>query len=264
MLKRLLTCTLAGCLLAATCHAKVVTETINYKVADHLFTGYLAYDDAKPKHPGVLVVHEWWGHNEYARKRARMLAEAGYTAFALDMYGTGKVADHPSDAQAFMQEVFANEEAAEKRFHAAYNLLQKNPHTQSDKMAAIGYCFGGAIVLHMARVGMPLDAVVSFHGSLAANLPEEQKPDIKGVVQVFTGGEDKMVPAAQVADFAQEMFENHVEYDIHVYKGAKHSFTNPDADMFAQKFNLPLAYNAKADADSWQKTLQLFAKVFGE
>jgi dienelactone hydrolase len=150
-------------LLPLTAGAAVKTDEVSYLVGDKEFTGYLTYDDAtESRRPGVLVVHEWWGHNAYARKRAEMLAELGYTAFALDMYGTGKLAEHPDDAKAFMQAVTANMPEAEKRFAMAKAVLQSHPTVDPDRVAAIGYCFGGGIVLHMARTGIDLDGVVSL------------------------------------------------------------------------------------------------------
>lgn len=242
--------------------AGIVTEEVSYTVDDTTFNGYLAYDDSKGKRPGILIVHEWWGYNDYAKNRAYMLAKAGYTALALDMYGSGKVASHPDNAKTFMMEVFNDLPAAEKRFDAAYTLLNNHKATMKDSIAAIGYCFGGAIVLHMARIGKPLAAVASFHGSLGSNLPAEIKPDIKARIRIFTGAADSMVPAEQVAAFTLEMFNAGADFGVQVYPGVKHSFTNPGADTLAKKFDMPLAYDMNADADSWQQTLALFTASF--
>lgn len=242
--------------------AKIITEDVKYTVDGTEFSGYLAYDDSTGKRPGILIVHEWWGYNDYAKNRAYMLAKAGYTALALDMYGSGKVADHPDNAKAFMMEVFNNLPGAEKRFDAAYAVLNNHKATARDNIAAIGYCFGGAIVLHMARLGKPLAAVVSFHGSLGSNLAADRKPDIKSRIRVFTGGADTMIPAEQVSGFTQEMFSAGADFGVQVYAGAKHSFTNPGADKLGKKFDMPLAYDQKADSDSWQQTLALFASTF--
>ncbi|NOQ76942.1 MAG: dienelactone hydrolase family protein, partial [Methylococcaceae bacterium] len=134
---------------ANTVNAEIRSEVINYQIAGQPFQGYLSYDDAiTGKRPGVLVVHEWWGHNAYARKRADMLAAMGYTAFALDMYGKGKLAEHPEDAKKFMQATLADMNIAEARFNAAKQFLQKHPSVESNQVAAIGYCFGGGVVLH--------------------------------------------------------------------------------------------------------------------
>ncbi|HEY9032789.1 MAG TPA: dienelactone hydrolase family protein [Pseudomonadales bacterium] len=261
-MKRRLLGLLIGTLLSTTSHAKLVTEEIRYPVDGQEFTGYLAYDDSLGQRPGVLIVHEWWGHNDYARERAEQLAGEGYTAFALDMYGSGKLANHPKDANAFMTEVFNNLPAAQQRFLAAFQLLNDHPATRKDAIAALGYCFGGAIVLHMARIGTPLDAVISYHGSLGSNLPADTRPNIQGVIQVFTGGRDPMIPAEQVAGFSREMFEAGADYGITVYRNAQHSFTNPRADAVGREFAMPLAYDAAADADSWRQTLALLQRVW--
>jgi dienelactone hydrolase len=243
-------------------NAAVKTEEVRYRVGDSEFTGYLAYDDAvSGKRPGVIVIHEWLGHNAYARKRAEMLAESGYTAFALDMYGSGKLADHPDDAKAFMQAVVSDMQQAEARFDEARSILQRHPSVDAEHIAAIGYCFGGGMVLHMARAGKDLDGVVSFHGSLGTQTPAE-KDRVKARVLVFNGAADPFVPSEQVAAFEAEMEQAGVEYELENYAGVKHSFTNPDADSFAQRFDMPLAYDEKADKDSWQRTLAFFRDIF--
>ena len=152
-----------------TLRVDVAGENITYNSDGTQLEGYIAYDKSKEgKRPGVLVVHEWWGHNDYARKRADDLAKLGYTALAVDMYGEGKTANHPADAEKFMMEVFNNMSVGEARFNAALELLKQQPTVDPEKIAAIGYCFGGAVVLHMARIGTDLDAVVSFHGVLSS------------------------------------------------------------------------------------------------
>lgn len=251
------------CVFSINAAAALKTEEIVYRVGETQFTGYLAYDDAvEGRRPGVLVVHEWWGHNAYARKRADMLAKLGYTAFALDMYGTGKVADHPDDAKGFMQAVVGNMPEAEKRFDKAKSILQEQPTVDPDHIAAIGYCFGGGIVLHMARAGGDLDGVVSFHGSLGTQTPAE-KGKVKARVLVFNGAADPFVPPEMVAAFKQEMEQAEVDYQLESYPGVRHSFTNSEADEFARRFEMPLAYDKHADQDSWQRTQAFFAEIFG-
>ena len=248
--------------LSAAATAALNSKEIVYRVGGKEFTGYLVYDDAiKGKRPGVLVVHEWWGLNDYARKRADMLAELGYTAFALDMYGTGKVADHPDDAKSFMQAVTSNMPEAEKRFDTAQMILQRQPTVDPRHIAAIGYCFGGGIVLHMARVGDDLDGVVSFHGSLGTAKPAE-KGKVKAKVLVFTGAADPFAPPETVSAFEQEMQQAGADYQLISYPGVKHSFTNPGADSFAKRFGMPLAYDKHADEDSWQRTQAFFKEIF--
>ena len=250
------------CAFSATGAAAVKGREITYQVDGKNFTGYLAYDDAiKGKRPGVLVVHEWWGLNDYARKRADMLAKLGYTAFALDMYGSGKVADHPDDAKAFMQAVINNMPEAEKRFNKAKSILQHEPTVDARHIAAIGYCFGGGIVLHMARVGDDLDGVVSFHGELGTSEPAK-KGAVKAKVLVFTGAADPFAPPELVKSFEQEMHNAGADYQLISYPGVKHSFTNPGADEFGRRFNLPLAYDKHADEDSWQRMQAFLKKVF--
>lgn len=250
--------------LSASVQAELRTQEIKYPVGDAVMTGYLAYDDAiSGPRPGVLVVHEWWGHNAYARKRAEMLAGLGYTALALDMYGNGKVADHPDNAMAFMQEVVKNMPEAERRFNAARELLQSQPTVDRERIAALGYCFGGAMVLHMARVGTDLDAVISYHGSLGTQTPA--KPGaVKARVLVFTGEADPMVTPEQVQAFEHEMTAANAYYELVSYSNVKHSFTNPDADALGRQFNLPLEYNAQADASSWRRTQAFLKSVFAQ
>lgn len=207
----------------------------------------------------MLVVHEWWGHNEHARNSARKLAEAGYVALALDMYGDGKQANHPDQAGKFSGEVGKNLPLMKSRFEAGMKLLRKQAQVDAKRVAAIGYCFGGSVVLQMAREGENLRAVASFHGGLAAEHPA--KPGkVKAKVLVMNGAEDPFVPAEQIAAFKKEMESAKVDYKFVNYPGAKHSFTNPDADTNGAKFNMPLSYNAKADQESWTE-LQSFLKL---
>jgi dienelactone hydrolase len=252
-----------GLMIAATAaHAAVQGKEVSYSANGTTLKGYVAYDDAvKGKRPGVLVVHEWWGHNEYARKRARMLAEQGYTALAVDMYGDGKQAHHPDDAGKFSSEVSKNAVLAKARFDAAYSLISKEATVDANNIAAIGYCFGGSVVLNMARIGEPLKAVESFHGGLGTDTPAEAGK-VKARVASFTGEDDQWIPATQVAAFRQEMEKAGVTYKVVTYPGAKHSFTNPDADKFGQEFKLPLAYNAAADKASWEAGLAFLADAF--
>lgn len=242
--------------------AEIKSTIINYKVASQPFQGYLSYDDAIPgKRPGVIVVHEWWGHNAYARKRADMLAKMGYTAFALDMYGTGKLAKHPDDAKKFMQATLANMNIAEARFNTAMALLQKHPTVMPKKIAAIGYCFGGGTVLHMARAGTSLAGVVSFHGSLASKITAKMGK-ITAEMLVLNGEDDPFVTTEQINIFKKEMNQAAVSLEFINYPKAKHSFTNPNANAVGKKFEMPLAYNEKADKDSWQRMRTFLARIF--
>ncbi|MCI0696100.1 dienelactone hydrolase family protein [candidate division KSB1 bacterium] len=242
--------------------AEVRHEEVAYTANGLTMKGYLAYDDAvKGKRPGVLVVHEWWGHNEYARKRAGMLAELGYTALAVDMYGDGKQAAHPDSAGKFAGAVMQNMEAAKARFLAALELLKKHETVDGGRIAAIGYCFGGGVVLQMARLGVDLEGVVSFHGSYGTQTPA-QAGKVKAAVLVCHGADDPFSTAEQVAALKKEMAGAKVDFQFNSYEGAKHSFTNPDADENGKKFNLPLAYNKMADEKSWADMKQFFKKIF--
>ena len=244
--------------------AAVKGEEVQYKAGNTVLKGYLAYDDAvKGKRPGVLVVHEWWGHNEYARERARMLAGLGYTALALDMYGDGHQAHHPDEAGKFSSEVRKNLTMAKARFDAAQHLLKKHPTVDGKNIAAIGYCFGGAIVLEMARQGEPLKGVVSFHGNLNTEQPAKAGK-VKARLLVLTGEADPFVPAEQVEAFKKEMDAAKANYRVIAYPGAKHSFTSKEADQYGQKFNMPLAYNAEADQKSWAEMQAFFKEIFAQ
>lgn len=239
-------------------------EVVDYEVDGVPLKGFLAYDEnrAGPR-PGVLVVHEWWGHNEYSRKRAEMLAEMGYTAFALDMYGDGKLAEHPEDAQKFMMEATEEMSVAVARFEAARELLEGHSTTDSERIAAIGYCFGGAVVLHMARLGTDLDAVASFHGDLVARA-EVEPGAIQARILVANGEDDPFVSQEQIAAFLQEMEDADADMEFVAYPGAVHSFTNPAATEIGEAFDMPLAYDATADRESWNKLAALLAETFAE
>lgn len=251
-------------LLAFETSAEIVTREVSYKQGDTVMKGLVAYDDSiEAKRPGVLVIHEWWGHNDYTRKRARMLAELGYTALAVDMYGDGKTADHPDDAGKFSSAVGGNLPLAKARFDAALDTLKQQPTVEADKIAAVGYCFGGGILLNMARMGTDIAGVVSYHGSVATNSPAK-KGDIKTSIRVFNGADDPFVKAEQIEAFKKEMESVGADYKLVNYPGAVHAFTNPDADTFGKKFNLPLAYNEQADKDSWQQTQEFFKEIFAE
>ena len=224
--------------------------------------GYLAYNaDQEGRRPGILVVHEWWGQNDYARKRARMLAEMGYIALAVDMYGGGRQARHPDEAGEFAKSVMSSMETARKRFEAALQALKNHPATDSSRIAAIGYCFGGAVVLNMARSGVDLEGVVSFHGSLAG-ATSAAPGRFKGRILVCHGADDPLVSQEELDAFRREMTDADVDYTLIIYPGATHSFTNPDADALAQKFGLPLGYNASADEQSWAAMTQFFEEIF--
>jgi dienelactone hydrolase len=238
-------------------------EEVTYSVDGTTLKGYIARPAAGGgKRPAVLVVHEWWGNDAYTRKRADMLAELGYVALALDMYGNGKIVDNPKEAGPLSGEAYKNMEVSEKRFAAARALLARQPDVDGSKIAAVGYCFGGRIVLEMARRGSDLAGVVSFHGGLVTQAPA--KPGaIKGKLLVLNGAADPFVKPDQIAAFKKEMQDAGVTYTFIDYPGAVHAFTNPAATENGKKFNLPLAYDADADKKSWaemQRFLQTVLK----
>lgn len=251
-----------GCASTPTTRHKIVSETLNYEAGGAKCTGYICYDaEVQGKRPGVLVVHEWWGHNEYVRERARMLAEMGYVAMSLDMYGDGKLATHPDDAGKFAGEVSKNMPVATARFTAAKDLLANYPPTDPHHIAAIGYCFGGGVVLNMARAGMDLDAVASFHGSLGTATPAK-KGAVKARVLVCHGGDDQFTTPEQIAAFKQEMTDADVNMEFVTYPGAKHGFTSKESDANGKKFGLPLAYDAAADKASWAELTEFLAQTW--
>lgn len=258
-------CLASVCLLAAgSIQAALQTNTVEYEVDGESFTGYMAWDDSfEGERPGILVVHEWWGHNDFAREQAERLADLGYTAFALDMYGSGKVAQHPEDAKKFMQAAMGQEGAIKARFTQAMKLLQDHETVDADRIAAQGYCFGGGVVLTMARMGLDLDGVVSFHGSLASDVVAEPG-SVKAKVQVHTGDTDSFVPADQVAAFVKEMQQAQVDLDLFSYPGVKHSFTSPAADDLAEEFDMPLAYDENAADQSWESMKTFYEQIFAE
>jgi dienelactone hydrolase len=249
-------------LFTVTTMAAVQTKEVTYDGGGVTMKGFLAWNDkAKEKRPGVIVVHEWWGHNDYARTRAMQLAKMGYVALAVDMYGDGRTANHPDNAMAFMQEATKDTARAVERFNAGLALLRADEHVDATNVAAIGYCFGGAVVLNMARLGTDLKGVASFHGALGAWAPAVPG-GIMAKVLVMNGAADTMVPASAVAKFEEEMKTAGADFRVINYPGAKHSFTNPAADGFAKQFNMPVAYDAKADKASWKELDRFLKDVF--
>jgi len=255
----LLTCIIFG---TAAAYAGIVHEEVSYSADGVTLKGYLAYKDSvKEKMPGVLVVHEWWGNNDYSRKRADMLADLGYVAFAVDMYGDGKTADNPSDAGKLAGGVMGNMKGMQSRFLAALDLLKKNKAVDPTRIAAIGYCFGGGVALNMACAGTDLQGVVSFHGSLAAVVPA--KPgSVKAKILVCNGAADLFNPEATVKKFRADMDSSKADYKFIDYPDALHAFTNPASTDAGKKFNIPIAYNEKADKQSWSDMEKFFGVIF--
>lgn len=240
--------------------AAIHTETVTYRHGETKLKGYLAWDDSTDaKRPGVLVVHEWWGLNDYARQRAEALAGEGYVAFAADMYGDGRTTTHPEEAGQWSSAVGSNREAGMQRFMAAYDRLAKHPLVDRGRLAAIGYCFGGAVVLTAAGQGADLAGVVSFHGSLPADAIEKGK--VRARVLVCHGSQDQFVTADQVEAFEKRLDAAGADWQLVTYGGAAHSFTNPNAGKMGLE---QLAYDPAADRRSWHDMLDFFAEIFGE
>ncbi|MFO1518801.1 MAG: dienelactone hydrolase family protein [bacterium] len=236
----------------------VKTQVVNYQYGGTTMKGYLAWDDAvSGKRPGILVVHEFWGLNDYARQRAEQLAKMGYVALAADMYGDGKSSMHPEEAQSMMQEVRSNIKTWVGRATAALQVLKDNPNVDPQKLAAIGYCFGGATALQLAYSGADLKAAVSFHGSLP--IPDSTQA-IKARLLIMQGADDPFVPADVIQKLKDTLAQGKVSYRFISYPGAGHSFTVPDAEMKMKMKGV--AYNAEADKLSWQEMTKLFQEVF--
>lgn len=246
---------IASLFLSGAAFAKITETTVT--LPDDLGSAVI-YSNSKTKKPNaaVIVVHEWWGLNDYARGRAKKLAEEGYTAIAVDMYGNGQVADHPKDAEAFMDAAFAEPEKMTARFNAAKAILLQQDNVDAQRLYAMGYCFGGAVVLNQARMGNDLYGVASFHGSLGTQSPAAPGA-VKAKLLVATGGADKMVPAEQVGAFVTEMSNAGAELELLSFPGAMHSFTNPGSTAVGKQYDMPLAYDKHADEVSWA-ALQAF------
>jgi dienelactone hydrolase len=241
--------------------AAIKSQPVDYKDGDTALQGVLVYDDAlTDKRPGVVVFPEWWGLTDYPKHRAEMLAKLGYVAFAADMYGKGVTTDNPDQAGKLATPIKSDPQLMRRRAALAVDQLKKSDHVDPDKLAAIGYCFGGSCALELARAGAPLKGVVSFHGDLVTKSPA-LPGDIKAKILVLTGGDDSFVPPDQVVDFASEMHNAHANWQINVYSGAKHAFTNPKADQY----NIPqIGYNKQADTRSWNAMKLFFTELFGK
>lgn len=237
---------------------------ISYSAGGAEMTAYLAWDGARSgQRPGVLVVHEWWGRNDYVRRRADMLADLGYTAMAVDMYGGGRTADNPEAAGQLMNGLLADLGVVRQRFDAALGELRAQDTVDAARVAAIGYCMGGGIVLHMARYGADLAAVASFHGSLPLGLaPKGEGGEVKARVAVYHGEDDVFFKAEDVAAFKTEMRNIGADCLFVTLPGALHGFSNPQASANGEKFGIPLRYNELADRCSWDHMRLVLESAF--
>jgi dienelactone hydrolase len=238
------------------------TEEISYSGDGIEMKGYIAWDSNKDgPRPGVLVVHEWWGCNEYSQRRAQMLAEAGYIGMAVDLYGDGRTAANPDEAGDLMTARIDDMEGTRARFMAALDALKAHPGVDGSRTGAIGYCFGGGVVTHMARMGAALNVTGSFHG--AVGLAAVDGPDqIDCRIMVYNGEADVLIDDDQISGFKAEMAKTGAHYEFIQLPGALHGFSNPMATTNGQKYGLPLAYNALADESSWAHLLLTFEDVF--
>jgi dienelactone hydrolase len=249
--------------LAGTARAAIKEEPVTYKDGETTMKGFVVYDDAKKgKRPGIVLVHEWWGITKHIHNEARRFAREGYTAFIADMYGDAKTADNPKDAGALAGSVMKNPKLMEARFNAARAELAKQPTVDPSRIGAVGYCFGGAVVINMARAGADLGAVAGFHASLGLNTPPPAPGSVKAKVLVLNGADDPFVKPEQYAALKKDFDAANADYRVVEYPGAVHAFTNPEATALGKKFNLPLAYNAKANKEAKAEADKLFASVF--
>ncbi len=252
---------IAGLILSAgNACAAVEGRRVEYRDGDAVLEGYLASDGAhQGKRPGILVVHEWKGLNDYARHRADQLAQMGYVAFAADMYGKGIVAKDHQEAAQLSGLYRSDRQLMRRRVQAAFEVLKSQPAVDSERIGAIGYCFGGCAVLELARSGADVKGVVSFHGPLDTPDPVSSRPSAE--ILVLTGADDPHIRLDQIAAFEKEMKAAGAGYRVIVYPGAVHSFTVPEAGNDPSK---GMAYNAEADRKSWQKMKEFFARIFAE
>jgi dienelactone hydrolase len=241
--------------------AGIVTKTIDYEFDGAKLKGFLAYDDATTnKRPGVLVVHEWWGLNDYAKERCKKLAELGYVAFAVDMYGDGRSVDHPDDARKMATAVRQNLKTWRGRAEAGLKQLTSQPNVDAAKIAAIGYCFGGSTCLQLAFSGADLKAVATFHAALPTPTPEEAKA-IKAKLYIAHGGDDSFVPEKSIASLKEALDQAKVTYKFESFPGVVHSFTVPGADKIGMK---GMKYDRTADEKSWKEMQTLFKETLGK
>ena len=239
---------------------KIKEETVTYSIDSLNMNNYLAFDEnVEGKRPGVLVIHEWWGLNDYTKRRAKMLAELGYVAMAVDMYGNGRIGTDPGAAQNLAMPYYQHPDMAKKIFDRAVEELKKNPNVDQTKMAGIGYCFGGGMLLNFVRMGEPLNGIVSFHGSLLGT--PANKDLTKAEILICHGEADSFVNA-EVAPFKKQMDSIGKSYTFKSYPGATHAFTNPDATETGKKFKMPIEYNAAADTASWNDMKEFFGRIF--
>jgi dienelactone hydrolase len=241
-------------------NAAIKEEPITYSDGEATLKGFLVYDDAnQAKRPGIVMVHEWWGITQHMHNQARKFAEQGYTVLISDMYGDAKTADNPKDAGALSSSVMKNPTVMESRFKAARDQLAKQPSVNPRKIGAVGYCFGGAVVVNMARSGADLAAVAGFHASLGLNTSAPGPGTVKAKVLILNGADDPFVKREQYDTVKKDFDAAKADYRVIEYPGAVHAFTNPEATELGKKFNLPLRYDAKVNDEAEAEAAKFFA-----
>lgn len=240
----------------------VHTEVLTMHLGEHVSKSYLAYPAGQQSpQPGVLVIPEFWGLTEHTKSRAYRLAELGYCALALDVYGEGWVGSTAEEAAAAMNKLFSNMQVTSERMLSYLQALKDLKQIDETKTASIGYCLGGALSLHLARMGADVTGVASFHGSLDPRTTAKQG-GVKAKILVCHGDADSMIPEEKVNNFKKEMEEAGADYKFISYPEAQHGFTNPQATENGKKFGIPTAYNEKADKGSWEELLKFFSRIF--
>lgn len=238
-------------------------DNITYSGDNTTMNGYVVYQDSgQGKRPAVLVVHEWWGLNDYSKMRAKQLAQLGYVAMAVDMYGNGQTASDPGGAMKLAGPFYKNPQLTKTRLDAAIAKLKTYPEVDTNNIAAIGYCYGGYVVLNAAKLGEPLKGVVSFHGDLSGVKPDKNL--LKSKVLVLHGEADSLVKKQVVDQFKKQMDSIGADYTFKSYPNAKHAFTNPVADSVENKFHIGVGYNEAADKQSWDAMKEFLQKLFGK
>jgi len=259
-MRKMMMAALCASAMAASAHATVREEPVTYQDGETTMKGFVVFDDAiQGKRPGIIMVHEWWGITKHVHNEAQKFAEQGYTAFIADMYGDAKTADNPKDAGALSGSVMKNPTVMESRFNAARNQLAKQASVNPQRIGAVGYCFGGAVVLNMARAGADLAAVAGFHASLGLNTPAPAPGTVKAKILVLNGADDPFVKREQYDAFKKDLDAAKADYRVIEYPGAVHAFTNPEATELGEKFKLPLKYDAKVDQEAKAEATKFFA-----
>ena len=249
-------------LVALPARAELLRQTVEYKQGDAVLEGYLVQDKKyllmKTRQPGIVLVHDWMGLGDYAKQRADMLANMGYIVLAADIYGKGVRPQNQDEAAKQAGMYKADRKLLRARAEAGLDFLKGNASVDKNRVAAIGYCFGGTTVLEMARAGMPLVGVISFHGGLSTDIPA-RKGDVKAKILVLHGANDPFESSKEIADFQKELNDAGADWQMMYYSGAVHSFTRRDAGDDPSK---GVAYNANADKRSWEVMKTFFAELF--